>query len=130
MKIGLTGWQVVALVALLCGTIVGLVAMGQTLGAVAGVGIMILAALGFTGAQQLVNGEKVSQVKDLANGNNKDLRDQIDKILASHADERQQADARAALERQQMQAQLTALQHQMVTLAVAVPPETKPDNLP
>lgn len=127
MKIGLTGWQIVALVALLCGTIVGLVAMGQTLGAITGVGIMILAALGFTGAQQFVNAEKVSQVKDLANGNNKELREQIEKILANHAEERRQAEARAALERQQFQQQLTAVQQQTVAYAAAAPPDAKPE---
>jgi hypothetical protein len=119
----LSGWHFVTLVAILCTTLVLLVALGQELGAIASLGVLILGALGFSAAQNYknnaVSSEQLGQVKELANGNNEALRNQM-------ALERTQA----ALERQQMREQLDAAHRINVTLAALVPPETKvPEEL-
>lgn len=119
----LNGWHLVALVAILCATLVLLVWMGQELGAIASLGVLILGTLGFNAAQSYknnaVSSEQLGQVKDLANGNNEALRNQM-------AFERTQA----ALERQQMREQLDAAHRTNVTLAALVPPDTKvPDEM-
>lgn len=119
----LNGWHLVALVAIGCTTLVLLVWMGQELGAIASLGVLILGALGFSAAQNYKNNavsvEQLGQVKDLANGNNEALRTQM-------AFERTQA----ALERQQMREQLDAAHRTNVALAALVPPDTKvPEEL-
>lgn len=119
----LNGWHVVSLAAILATTLVLLVALGQELGAIASLGVLILGALGFNAAQNYknnaVSSEQLGQVKDLANGNNEALRNQM-------ALERTQA----ALERQQMREQLDAAHRTNVALAALVPPDTKvPEEL-
>lgn len=88
----LSGWQIVTLLGMLLATIVGLVAMGQELGAIISVSVLIASALGVNiatnVAQNSLNSEKLGQVKDLANGNNQALREEIAAIRAQHADER------------------------------------------
>lgn len=110
----LNGWQIVALVGLVLGAIVALVAMGQEIAAVSAVGIMVASALGVPIYQQAVNGEKVGQVKELANGNLKRLQDQIADIYVQHAAER----ADWAL-------QLQAANDKATALAAMLPPDTK-----
>lgn len=119
----LNGWHLVTLVAVLCATLVLLVWMGQELGAIASLGVLILGTLGFNAAQNYknnaVSSEQLGQVKDLANGNNEALRTQM-------AFER----AQAAMERQQMREQLDASHRTNVALAALVPPDTKvPEEL-
>lgn len=119
----LNGWHVVSLVLILCTTLVLLVALGQQLGAIASLGVLILGALGFNAAQNYknnaVSSEQIGQVKELANGNNEALRTQM-------AFER----AQAALERQQMRQQLDAQHKVTIALAALVPPDAKiPEEL-
>lgn len=119
----LNGWHLVALVFIGCTTLVLLVALGQELGAIASVGLMILSVLGFSAAQQYKNNavsvQQLGEVKTQVNGNNEALRNQM-------AFERTQA----ALERQQMRDQLDAAHRTNVALAALVPPDTKvPEEL-
>jgi len=118
----LNGWHFVTLVAILCTTLVLLVALGQELGAIASLGVLILGALGFSAAQNYknnaVSSEQLGQVKELANGNNEALRAQM-------ALER----AQAVLERQQMREQLDLAHRTNVTLAALIPPDSKLPNM-
>ena len=87
----LNGWHLVALVLILCTTLVLLVWMGQELGAIASVGVLILGTLGFNAAQNYknnaVSSEQLGQVKELANGNNAALRDEIKRRDQAHAEQ-------------------------------------------
>lgn len=116
----LNGWHLVALVFIGCTTLVLLVAMGEELGAVASVGLAILSVLGFSAAQNYknnaVSSEQIGQVKELANGNNQALRDEMARRDAVHAQER-------AL----WAVQLQAAHDREVAFAAAVPP---PDPKP
>lgn len=88
----LNGWQVVALVAILCGTLIALVWQGQSVGAIVAAGVVVASALGINVATNLaqnsVNSEKLGQVKDLANGQNQTLQRQLETERAVHAGER------------------------------------------
>lgn len=88
----LNGWHVVSLVFIMCTTLVLLVALGQELGAIASLGVMILSVLGFSAAQNYknnaVSSEQLGQVKELANGNNAALREEMARRDEAHAAER------------------------------------------
>lgn len=83
----LNGWQIVALVGLFLGTLVALVAMGQEIGALVAAAVAILAALGFNGAQNAINLERTTEVRTLANGNNNELRKQLEEKEKRHNDQ-------------------------------------------
>lgn len=116
----LSGWQIVTVVGMLLGAVVGLVAMGQELGAVMSIGILIASGLGVNIATNLaqnsVNAEKLTQVKDLANGNNQALRDEIAAIRDQHAQERAE-----------LQRQLKESNDRAVQLAAMVLPQNAPE---
>lgn len=116
----LNGWQIVALVAILCATLVILVQQGQTVGAIVAAGVVVASALGLnvatSFAQNSVNSEKLTQVKDLANGNLAAAREQLETERAAHATER------AALI-----AQLQEANNRSVQLAAMIPPQAAPE---
>lgn len=119
----LSGWNVVALVLIGCTTLVLLVALGQELGAIASLGVLILGTLGFSAAQNYknnaVSSEQIGQVKDLANGNNEALRNQMAFERAQHA-----------LEREQLMTVIQASHNREVALAALAPSDTKvPEEL-
>lgn len=87
----LNGWHLVALVFILCTTLVLLVWMGEELGAIASLGVLILGALGFSAAQNYrnnaVSSEQLGQVKELANGNLAALRAEMARRDEAHAEQ-------------------------------------------
>ena len=112
----LNGWQVVALVGILCATLVTLVWQGQSVGAIVAAGVVVASALGVnvatSFAQNSVNSEKLGQVKDLANGQNQALQRQlVDK-------DKMYTDLLAEKDRQ-----LQAAHDRAVQLAAMIPPD-------
>jgi hypothetical protein len=103
MKDKLNGWHIVILVALVLGTIVALVQMGETLGAVVAAALAILAVLGYNTAQNKTN-------NDLANGRLKAFQDQVTTLIQDHTADLARKDAQFALERAQMQAERAQMQ--------------------
>ena len=119
----LNGWHLVTLVAILCTTLVLLVWMGQELGAIASLMVLILGTLGFSAAQNYknnaVSSEQIGQVKELANGNNQALRDEMARRDEKHAEQI------AGL-----LAQLESSHSREVAYAALVPPDAKiPEEL-
>ncbi len=113
----LNGWQVVALVGVLCATLVALVWRGQDIGAIVAAGVVVASALGLnvatSFAQNSVNSEKLGQVKDLANGNLQAMRDQLAAKEEQHA-----------AERADMMRQIRDANDRAVQLAAMIPPGT------
>ena len=118
----LNGWHLVALAFIACTTLVLLVWMGQEMGAIASLGLLILSALGFTAAQSYknnaVSSEQLGQVKELANGNLEALRVELAR-----------KDAQMAMERTFYQTQLAQAHEKQVALATMLPPESKVPEL-
>lgn len=118
MKNPLNGWQVVTLVGMVLATMVALVWMGQTLGAIASVGVVILAALGY-------NVSQTAATKDLANGNLAAMRDQLAEKDKQYAEDMARKDNQMAMERAVFQQTLAQAHAQTVSMAAALPPDTK-----
>lgn len=115
----LNGWQIVTLLGLLLAALVILVALGQEVSALVGAGLVVASALGVPIVQGAVNAERVSQVKELANGNLTSARQAVD---AAHA--------QAAAERAEAAKTIQAMQQQMLALAALIPPDTKVPDFP
>lgn len=115
----LTGWQVVAVVGLFLSAFCILVALGQDVGALIAAGLVILGALGVPIYQNAVNSEKINQGNMLANGNLKDLREQLTTVLNLHAEQLAEKDRL-----------IQQAHEQAVQLATMVSPDTKiPEGL-
>lgn len=118
MKDKLNGWHIVILVALVLGTIVALVRMGETLGAVVAAALAILAVLGYNTAQNKTN-------NDLANGRLTAMQEQISTLIKNHADEMARKDAQFSLERASMQTHIKEANDKAAMYAAMAPPDPK-----
>jgi hypothetical protein len=118
LKDKLNGWHIVILVALILGTAVALVRMGETLGAVVAAALAILAVLGYNTAQNKTNNE-------LANGRLTALQQQIAELIKDHSEEMVRKDQQAAAERALLQRELSEAHDKAAAYAALVPPDPK-----